>query len=114
MRKHFIHLILLTVFLLLPLCAQAKEINRLYVWDGATPLPADGSLPAGAIQWYTRSGVRYLFLPSGMDAANLHVHFTGADSFTAGDQLVGNDAITDVFVPGETVTITNGNRSRIS
>lgn len=111
MRKHFIHLILLTVFLLLPLCAQAKEINRLYVWDGATALPADGSLPAGAIQWYTRSGVRYLFLPSGMDAANLHVHFTGADSFTAGDQLVGNDAITDVFVPGETVTITNGNNS---
>ena len=111
MRKHFIHLILLTVFLLLPLCAQAKEINRLYVWDGAVETPADGSLPDGAIQWYTRSGIRYLFLPSGMDASNLRVHFTGADSFTVGDQLVGNDAVTNVFVPGETVTITSGSSS---
>ena len=61
MRKHFIHLILLTVFLLLPLCAQAKEINRLYVWDGAVETPADGSLPAGAIQGHTRSGIRFQF-----------------------------------------------------
>ena len=111
MRKHLIYLSILAFMLLAPLGAQAREINRLYVWDGATPLPADGSLPDGAIQWFTRSSVRYLFLPSGLDAANLHVHFTGADSFTVGDRLIGNDAITDVFVPGETVTITSGSTS---
>ena len=111
MRKHLIYLSILAFMLLAPLGAQAREINRLYVWDGATPLPADGSLPDGAIQWFTRSSVRYLFLPSGLDAANLHVHFTGADSFIVGDRLIGNDAITDVFVPGETVTITSGSTS---
>ena len=111
MRKHLIYLFFLAFMLLAPLSAQAKEINRLYVWDGAVEAPADGSLPAGAIQWFTRSGIRYLFLPSGLDAANLHVHFTGADSFTVGDRLIGNDAITNVFVPGETVTIANGNNS---
>ncbi|MBR1606491.1 MAG: CotH kinase family protein [Clostridia bacterium] len=110
MRKHFVYF-LLAFLLLIPLGAQAKEINRLYVWDGAVDMPADGSLPAGAIQWYARSGIRYLFLPSGMDASSLRVHFTGADSFTVGDKLVGNNAVTDVFVPGETVTITNGNNS---
>ena len=31
--------------LLLPLCAHAREINRLYVWDGDTALPEDGKLP---------------------------------------------------------------------
>ena len=35
MRKHFVYF-LLAFLLLIPLGAQAKEINRLYVWDYAT------------------------------------------------------------------------------
>lgn len=102
-------LILLLVLLALPAAAQAREISRLYVWDGAVEMPADGSLPAGAIQWYKRGDTnRYLYLPSGVDARSLRVHFTGADTFTVNGVTVENNSVTDCFVPGETVDITNG------
>jgi len=109
MRKHFILLLLFLTLLALPLCAQAKEISRLYVWDGRTAQPQDGPLPPGAIQWYKRGSAYYLFLPSGLDAGNLRVHFTGgADSFTVDGRLIGNDTATDVFVPGTSLTLSTG------
>ena len=107
--KRFWFIAFVCLMLALPLCAQAKEISRLYVWDGAAAVPADGSLPAGAIQWYKRGETnRYLFLPAGLDTGNLRVHITGADSFDVNGVTVANDSVTDVFTPGETVTITNG------
>lgn len=111
MRRRILFLFLFCFLLALPLCAQAREISRLYVWDGNAALPADGSLPAGAIQWYTRGSNRYLFLPAGLDASHLRVRMTGADSFTANGVTVENDAVTGVFVPGQTVTISNGGNS---
>ena len=113
MRRRFLFcLLLLGLLLLLPFCAQANEINRLYVWDGSVGMPQDGSLAPGAIQWYSRNGVRYLFLPSGLDSSKLFVHFTGsAKSFTANGVTVPNNSVTDVFVPGTTVTISNGGNS---
>ena len=113
MRRRFLFcLLLLGLLLLLPFCAQANEINRLYVWDGSVGMPQDGSLAPGAIQWYSRNGIRYLFLPSGLDSSKLFVHFTGsAKSFTANGVTVPNNSVTDVFVPGTTVTISNGGNS---
>ncbi|MBQ9299934.1 MAG: CotH kinase family protein, partial [Clostridia bacterium] len=109
MRRLLQFIFLFCFLLFLPLCAQAREISRLYVWDANTPAPADGSLPAGAIQWYKRGDTnRYLYLPAGLDAANLRVRVIGADSFTANGITVESDAVTDVFVPGETVAIANG------
>ena len=109
MRKHVCFIALICLLLSLPLFAQAREINRLYVWDGSVETPADGSLPEGAVQWYKRGdATRYLYLPAGIDARNLRVHFTGADSFEADGVTVENDSVTGVFVPGETVTISNG------
>lgn len=112
MRKRLLFFLLLLGLMLLPLCAQAKVINRLYVWDGAIDPPADGSLAPGAIQWYKRGSAYYLYLPAGLDASRLRVHFTGsAASFTANGVTVNNNEITGVFVPGETVTLVNGNNS---
>ena len=110
MRRRFLFFFLMiTVLLLLPLCAHA-EINRLYVWDGRAEAPADGSLAPGAIQWHKEGSVYYLYLPSGLDASQLYVHFTGsAKSFTAEGVTVPNNSVTDVFTPGATLTLTNGN-----
>ena len=109
MRRRLLFILLFCLLLVLPLCAQAQEISRLYVWDGSAAVPEDGSLPAGAIQWYKRGDTnRYLYLPAGVDASNLRVRLTGANSFTANGVTVENGSVTDVFVPGETVTITNG------
>lgn len=110
MRRHVLILIFLGL-MLLPLGALAKEINRLYVWDGTVEAPADGSLPAGAVQWFKRGSARYLFLPSGVDSSQLRVRITGADSFTVDGKAVENNTVTDVFVPGQSVTITNGGNS---
>ena len=72
MRRRFLFcLLLLGLLLLLPFCAQANEINRLYVWDGSVGMPQDGSLAPGAVEWYARTGVRYLFLPYGLDSSKL-------------------------------------------
>ncbi len=114
-----VSLSLLLVFLLLILAfsipsACAATINRLYVWDASHGIPKDpSSLPTQAIQWYKRgSSTYYLFLPAGVDASNLYVHFTGqAKSFTANGTVVENNSVTDVFVPGEKVTIKNGQNS---
>ncbi|MBQ9197862.1 MAG: CotH kinase family protein [Clostridia bacterium] len=109
MLRRLWFILLLIVLFGLPLGAQAREISRLYVWDGGAPLPEDGSLPAGAIQWYKRGDTnRYLYLPAGLDAGNLRVRITGADSFTVDGVTVENNTVTNVFVPGETVTIANG------
>ena len=110
MRKRVLFLLLFCLLLALPLCAKAQQINRLYVWDGGTELPADGKLPAGAIQWYKRGETtRALYLPAGIDASRLRVHMTGgAASFTVNGVTVRDGDVTDVFVPGETVTISNG------
>ena len=112
MRRHVCFIALICLLLSLPLLAQAREINRLYVWDGSVETPADGSLPEGAVQWYKRGdATRYLYLPAGIDARNLRVHFTGADSFEVDGVTVDNDSVTGVFVPGETVIISNGGSS---
>ena len=109
----------LLLFLILFLClglssAQAATINRLYVWDASHGIPKDPSnLPNQAIQWYKRGEhTYYLFLPAGVDTNNLYVHFTGAAaSFTVGNTRVENNSVTDVFVPGTTVTLKNGNNT---
>lgn len=114
-----VSLSLLLVFLLLLLIfsipsAFASAITRLYVWDASHGIPKDTSvLPNQAIQWYKRGNhTYYLFLPAGVDASNLYVHFTGAATqFTVGDTVVDNNSVTDVFVPGTTVTIKNGSNS---
>ena len=112
MRKHFLFIVFFFALLLLPLSAQAKEINRLYVWDGRAEAPAGSALAPGAIQWYKRGSTYYLYLPAGLDASNLHVYFTGsATFFTANGATVNNNDTTDVFVPGETVTLVNGTNS---
>lgn len=112
MRKRILFLILFCLILCVPLLAQATEISRLYVWDGSVETPADGSLPAGAIQWYKRGDTtRYLYLPAGLDASQLRVHFTGADTFTVDGVMVENDSVTGVFVPGQTVVIASGGSS---
>jgi len=112
MRRFWFILVLLAGLAITPLCAQAKEIDRLYVWDGAVELPADGRLPAGAIQWHLRGSAYYLYLPAGLDAANLRVHITGyATYFTVNGERVENNEITDVFKPGQTVTLVNGDNS---
>ena len=116
MRRVSLSLLLL---LLLLLCfivpgASASQINRLYVWDASHGIPKDPSiLPNQAIQWYKRgSSTYYLFLPAGVDAGNLYVHFTGAaNSFTVGDTVVENNTVTNVFIPGTTVTLKNGTNS---
>ena len=111
MRRHllFLFLVLALAALSLPLSASANEINRLYVWDGRTEAPAGGALAPGAIQWHKEGGVYYLYLPAGLDASALYVHFTGnAKSFTSNGVTVPNNSVTDVFVPGETLTIANG------
>ena len=108
-------LILLSAILLfaLPMGAQASEIYRLYVWDASHGVPKDLSvLPNQAIQWYKRGSHYYLFLPAGVDADNLFVHFTGtATSFTVNGECVENNSVTDVFVPGTDVTLRNGTNS---
>lgn len=112
MYRRFLFLLLLLLLFALPHAAQAREISRLYVWDGSAAMPADGSLPAGAIQWYKRGdSTRCLYLPAGIDTNNLRVRLVGADSFTANGQTVENGGVTGVFVPGETVTISNGGSS---
>ena len=108
MQKHFWLLAVLGFLIFLAPGAEAKEISRLYVWDGRTALSTDGSLPSGAVQWYRRGSSRYLFLPAGLDTSSLRVHITGADSFTADGRTFSDYGITDVFVPGKTVTISNG------
>ena len=109
MRKRVLFILLFLLLACLPLCAQAKEISRLYVWDGAAAVPENGSLPAGAIQWFRRGeNTRYLFLPAGIDASRLRVSLVGADSFTADGVTVQSGDVTDVFAPGTTVTIANG------
>lgn len=113
MRRRPLTLSLLCfLLLLLPLCAQAREINRLYVWDGNAELPADGKLPPDAIQWFARGDTnRYLYLPAGIDSGNLRVSFTGVSSFTVDGQTIASGDVTNVFVPGQTVTIKNGGNS---
>ena len=112
MRRHFLILMLLCLLALLPMNAQAKEISRLYVWDGRTEMPADGSLPAGALQWHKRGSAYYLYLPSGLNPSFLRVHFTGgASDFTANGVTVENNSVTGIFVPGETVTLSSGANS---
>lgn len=116
MRRVSLSLLTAFVLILLFTCslASANEINHLYVWDASHGVPKDPSvLPNQAIQWYKRgNSTYYLFLPAGVDASNLYVHFTGAaSSFTVGDTVVENNSITDVFVPGEKVTIKNGSNS---
>ena len=110
MRKRVLFFLLFCLLLALPLCARAQQINRLYVWDGDTELSADGKLPPGAIQWFKRGETtRTLYLPAGIDASRLRVHMTGgAASFTANGVTVRDGDVTDVFVPGETVSIANG------
>lgn len=106
----------LLLFLILLLCsafssASALSINRLYVWDASHGISKDPSvLPNQAIQWYKRGEhTYYLFLPAGVDSNNLYVHFTGqAGSFTVDGVRVENNSVTDVFVPGTTVTLKNG------
>jgi len=109
----FLPLFIFLILLISLPAAQAKEINRLYVWDASHGVPSETSkLPTHAIQWYKRGGNYYLFLPAGVDTNNLYVHFTGsAQSFTAGDLKVENNTVTDVFTPGETITIKNGGNS---
>lgn len=112
--RRFLFVLLLALLLFsLPLCAQAKEINRLYVWGGDVAWEMGDKLPDTAIQWYARGNTnRYLFLPSGIDTGNLRVYFTGsAKSFTVGDVTVNNGDTTDLLVPGTTVTIKNGNNT---
>ncbi|MBQ4553072.1 MAG: CotH kinase family protein [Clostridia bacterium] len=114
MRRVSLSLLLLLILLLLALPASASPINRLYVWDASHGIPKDSSvLPNQAIQWYKRGEhTYYLFLPAGVDASNLYVHFTGAaSSFTVGDTQVENNTVTNVFVPGTTVTLKNGTNS---
>lgn len=116
MRRVSLSLLLLFLLLLglLSAPACASTINRLYVWDASHGVPKDPSvLPNQAIQWYKRGEhTYYLFLPSGVDAQNLYVHFTGAATyFTVDDTRVENNTVTDVFVPGTTVTLKNGNHS---
>lgn len=113
-----VSLSLLTAFILILLfacsLASASTINRLYVWDASHGIPKDPSvLPNQAIQWYKRgNNTYYLFLPAGVDHNNLFVHFTGAaSSFTVDGVVVENNTVTDVFVPGEKVTIKNGQNS---
>jgi len=102
-------LLLCFLLILIPCMAQAAEISRLYVWDGNKTVGEDGSMPSTAILWTNRGNKQYLYLPSGVDASNLFVHFTGgAKSFTCNGQTVYNDTVTDVFVPGTTVTVKCG------
>lgn len=111
LRKAFFVTLLFALLLMLPAFAQAAEITYLYVWDGDEALPLDGSLPQDAIRWYKQNNQRYLYLPAGLNAANLRVRIEGAKSFTVGDQTIENGDVTDVFVPGETVTVKNGKNS---
>ena len=113
MRRAFRTLLPLWIFLLMCFscaAAQAAVINHLYVWDASHGVPADpASLPPQAIEWYKRGSKYYLFLPAGVDASNLYVHFTGsANSFTTNSGKVENNTVTDVFTPGKTVTLRNG------
>ncbi|MBQ7455804.1 MAG: CotH kinase family protein [Clostridia bacterium] len=112
MRRLLSVLLLLTLLaLILPVGASAWTISFLYVWDADLPV-TEGVLPLGAIQWSSVGNRYYLFLPSGLDASNLRVYFiSSATEFTAGGASVPNGGVTDVFVPGTTVTLTSGKDS---
>ncbi len=111
LRKVLLFTTLCLLLVLLPTFAQAASITRLYVWDGDVPLGESNKLPHDAIQWHKSGSARYLYLPSGMDASNLRVYFTGVKSFKVGDRTINNGDVTDVFVPGETVVLKTGKTS---
>lgn len=109
MRKLVRILPILVFLLLFPLSAQAGEISRLYVWSADMAMPADGSMPASAVQWYKRGNARYLFLPSGLDCSALRLHIVGSDYITVDGQRINDLDITNIFLPGKTVTVSSGN-----
>ena len=90
MRKLVRILPILVFLLLFPLSAQAGEISRLYVWSADMAMPADGSMPASAVQWYKRGNARYLFLPSGLDCSALRLHIVGSDYITVDGQRIND------------------------
>jgi len=111
LSRIFLCILLWTLLLFaLPSGAQAGEIYHLYVWDAEHGIPKDlSTLPNHAVQWYKRNSNYYLFLPAGVDAENLFVHFTGTvSSFTVDGVQIENNSVTNVFVPGSKVVLRSG------
>ncbi|MBO2515735.1 MAG: hypothetical protein CW338_00465 [Clostridiales bacterium] len=110
MRRYTVFLLIVLAALLLPLCAQAREIKVLYVCDADTAVAEGKTVPVEAIRWKkTDSGKYDLYLPACMDTSSLRVYLTGdASDFEVNGETVANRELTGAFVPGTTVTVSNG------
>ena len=103
-------LLLFLLTLLCPLFALAEDFC---VMDADSPGPVIATgLPIGAVSvWHENRDQAYLFLPANLDPQRLRVALPEDESLIVNDIAIYNDDITNLFIPGQTLSVTTSSGS---